>query len=343
MRTLLTLICMLLALSAGQAGARGGPSPRDYPEEQTISEHEQNGRNPGPLSAASGQQHVDRHYLGDYGLHERDVILQRGGNTWRLLRNGPLALATGSVLLATPLLIAAFYLLVGPLVVSGAPAGVTLQRFTLWQRLLHWSTALSFLVLAVSGLTIMFGKKLVLPWLGHDAFANVALVSKYLHNLVGPLFILCSVLLFATFARKNMFNHVDWNWLRQAGGLFSKKHVPAEYFNAGEKLWFWCGLTLLGLLMSVTGLVLDFVVFDQTRYVLQVADVLHTGGAALYIAGALGHTYIGTVGVPGAYRAMRHGDVDEQWAKEHHSLWYRAAKGRAAGLGPEPSEREEKP
>lgn len=326
MRSLLTLLFLLLALCAGQAGAQNRPNPNDYPEEQTISEHEQTGRLPGPLSPASGKQHFDRHYLGQYGLNERDVILQRGGNTWRNLRNGPVALATGSVLLATPLLIAAFYLLVGPLVVKGAPTGRAIQRFTLWQRVLHWATAISFFALALSGFLIMFGKKMLLPWLGHDAFSSVAIVSKYLHNFVGPVFIVCSVALFATFVRKNFFNRIDWNWLRRGGGMVSKEHVPAEYFNAGEKIWFWGGVTLLGLLMSVTGLVLDFVVFDQTRYMLQVADVLHTAGAALYLAGALGHTYIGTIGTPGAYRAMQRGDVDEQWAKEHHSLWYSAVK-----------------
>lgn len=333
MRSLLTLIFLLLALGAGGASAQSRPNPSDYPEEQTISQHEQNGRQPGPLAAASGQQHFDRNYLGPYGQQERQVILQRGGDTWRQLRNGPLALATGALLLATPLLIAAFYLLVGPLVVTGAPAGRAIQRFTLWQRVLHWATAISFFVLAITGFLIMFGKKLMLPWLGHDAFADVAFVSKYLHNFIGPLFIACSVLLFAAFVRKNLFNRVDWNWLRNGGGMFSKKHVPAEYFNAGEKLWFWGGVTLLGLLMSVTGLMLDFVVFDQTRYMLQVAHVLHTAGAALYLAGALGHTFIGTLGTPGAYQAMRNGTVDEQWAKEHHSLWYDAVKKSPASPG----------
>lgn len=333
MHSLLILICLLLALCAGETSAQGSPNPADYPEEQTISQPEQNGRQPGALSAASGQRHFDRNYLGPYGMHEQTVILQRGGNTWRHLRNGPLALAAGALLLATPFLIAAFYLLVGPITVTGAPAGRAIQRFTLWQRVLHWATAISFFVLAISGFLLMFGKKLLLPWLGHDVFSDVAMLSKYLHNFVGPLFIVCSVLLFAAFVRKNLFNRVDWNWLRNGGGMFSKKHVPAEYFNAGEKLWFWGGVTLLGLLMSITGLMLDFVVFDQTRYMLQVAHVLHTAGAALYLAGALGHTYIGSLGTPGAYRAMRDGTVDEQWAKEHHSLWYNAVKEGAAAPG----------
>jgi formate dehydrogenase subunit gamma len=161
----------------------------------------------------------------------------------------------------------------------------------------------------------------MLPWMGHDVFAAVALVSKYLHNFIGPLFIFCSLLLFITFVRKNFFSRIDWQWLKHGGGMISKKHVPTGYFNAGEKLWFWGGLTLLGLLMSATGLVLDFVVFGQTRYILQIADLLHIVGATCYMAGALGHIYIGTIGMQGAYRAMRSGSVDEEWAREHHSLW----------------------
>lgn len=333
MRSQLMLVCLVMTLFAVPAGAGPDPSAqRNYPEEQTISGHEQNGRTPGALSAASGQQHFDRHYLGAYGQNERDVILQRGGESWRRLRNGPLALGVGSLLLATPLLIVGLYLVVGPLLVSGAPTGRAILRFSLWQRVVHWATAISFLVLALTGLTIMFGKKVLLPWLGHDNFAALAFIIKYVHNVVGPLFIVCSVLLFATFVRKNFFHKVDWNWLRHAGGMRSKQHIPAGYFNAGEKVWFWGGLTLLGLLVSVTGLVLDFVVFEQTRYVLQVAHVLHVAGAMLYLAGAMGHTYLGTLGVPGAYGAMRNGSVDEQWAQEHHSLWYDSAKaGGASG------------
>jgi formate dehydrogenase subunit gamma len=112
----------------------------------------------------------------------------------------------------------------------------------------------------------------------------------------------------------------------------SHKHIPAGYFNAGEKLWFWCGVALLGLLMSVTGLLMDFVNFGQTRYLLQLADYLHIAGATLYIVAAMGHIYIGTIGTPGAYEAMRHGTVDEEWAKAHHELWYEEIK--AGGTPP---------
>jgi formate dehydrogenase subunit gamma len=114
--------------------------------------------------------------------------------------------------------------------------------------------------------------------------------------------------------------------------------VPAQYFNAGEKVWFWGGVVLLGLVMSLTGLLLDFTNFGQTRFMLQVADYLHIAGATLYIAASFGHIYIGTIGTPGAYEAMRDGTVDEEWARAHHQLWYDEVKAAGpATPGPRPA------
>jgi formate dehydrogenase subunit gamma len=321
LRSCLMTVALLASIQLAHAAVPDAHAPPPTAEEKTIQQTEQSTPAPTLESQASGKQHFDRHYLGAYGDNERDVILQRGGNAWRVLRNGRMAMVSGAVLLVVPLLIFGFYLLVGPIRLSQPVSGRPVQRFSGWQRLVHWSTAISFLVLAFSGLIILFGKRLMLPWMGHDVFAAVALVSKYLHNFIGPLFIFCSLLLFITFVRKNFFSRIDWQWLKHGGGMISKKHVPTGYFNAGEKLWFWGGLTLLGLLMSATGLVLDFVVFGQTRYILQIADLLHIVGATCYMAGALGHIYIGTIGMQGAYRAMRSGSVDEEWAREHHSLW----------------------
>jgi formate dehydrogenase subunit gamma len=157
-----------------------------------------------------------------------------------------------------------------------------------------------------------------------------------LHNFVGPLFIVCSLLLFFTFLNKNFFERRDWEWIKTGGGLVSHKHVRAGYFNAGEKIWFWGGVVLLGLVMSISGLILDFVTFGQTRYVLQWANYLHIGGATLYIVGALAHIYMGTLADPLAYRAMRHGTVDAEWAREHHEYWYDELRGGVPPRTPPP-------
>jgi formate dehydrogenase subunit gamma len=333
MRLIPILLLSALLATSSHAAVPNRHAPPPLPEERTMQQTEQTAPEPGLDDSASGKQHLDRHYLGAYGTREYDVILQRGGNTWRVLRNGDLAFASGVVLLAMPLLIAGYFLLAGPIRLKHAPTGRQILRFRRSQRIVHWATALSFLLLAFSGLVILFGKRVLLPWLGHDAFATVAIVSKYLHNFTGPVFILCSVLLFLSFVQRNTITRADREWVR---GLLARRHSPAGYFNLGEKLWFWGGLTLLGLLMSATGLVLDFVVFQQTRYVLQVADVLHVVGATLYMAGALGHIYMGTIGMHGAYRAMRDGTVDEQWAREHHALWYEEVAGRTEPDGAAP-------
>lgn len=334
---LLALLCTLLLLPpAGRAEVPNKDAVPAYAEEQTImqAEHDSVARSPGWGSAASGKVHLDRHFLGQYGASEGNVILQRGGNTWRVLRNGPMATASGAVLLVVPLLLFGFYLMTRP---AQAPpprqSGRRIVRFTAWERLVHWATAISFILLAVTGLLIMFGK-LMIPLIGHDAFSWLAIISKYVHNFIGPLFIVCSVIMFFTFLRRNFFRRWDWTWIRQGGGLLSKKHIPADYFNAGEKIWFWGGVVLLGLLMSVTGLVLDFVTVGQTRYVLQIANILHIVGATLYIAASLGHIYIGTLGTPGAYEGMRHGTVDEEWARTHHEIWYQNVIDTTPGAAP---------
>lgn len=336
---LLALLALALAMmSPASAGVPNEKAKPAYAEEQTVMQIERDSvvPEPGLLDAASGRVHMDRNYLGDYGARgELNVILQRGGNTWRHLRNGPIATIAGIILLAVPLLIFVFYRAVGP--AREEPAtGRRIKRFSAWERQVHWATAYSFIALAITGIIIMYGKLIFLPWMGHTVFSWVAIISKYLHNFVGPLFIVCSVLMFITFLRRNFFNRQDWQWVKKGGGLVSHKHVPAGFFNAGEKAWFWLGVTLLGLLMSVTGLVLDFVYLGQTRYVMQVANYLHVAGATLYIAAAMGHIYIGTWGTPGAYQAMREGTVDESWAQAHHGLWYEQVKsGTAPGAHPD--------
>jgi formate dehydrogenase subunit gamma len=338
LRAILALLLALL-LPTAFAGVPNNRAQPAYAEEQTMLQAEADSKRPEPGlgSADSGRVHVDRHYLGQYGTKEGDVIVQRGGNTWRVLRNGPIASIAGTIMVLALLGIFVFYRVVGPMLPDAPPSGRRIQRFTSWERTIHWATAISFVLLAVTGLIIFFGKILMLPWMGHGVFSAIAYLSKYIHNFFGPLFIFCSVLLFLTFLRRNFFTRIDRQWFKRGGGLVTHEHVPAGFFNAGEKSWFWLGVTALGLLMSASGLVLDFVSFGQTRYILQLANYLHIAGATLYIVAAMGHIYIGTIGTPGAYEAMRHGTVDEEWAKAHHAIWYDEVKSGVAPTGPRPT------
>lgn len=259
---------------------------------------------------------------------ETDVLVQSGGQTWRELRNGPITVYGGWLVVAVALLIGLFYGVKGQIKLHDKPSGRLLPRFSSWDRIVHWSTAISFVILAVTGLITLFGKYVLLPVFGYTLFSWLAILSKNLHNFVGPLFALCTVLIFITFVKDNVPRAYDWLWVRKAGGLLSGEHVPSARFNAGEKAWFWLGVTLLGIVASATGFILDFSNFGQGRLLMQQANIIHAVSAVLFIAMALAHIYIGTIGTEGAYASMRTGSVDETWAKEHHEYWYNEAKAR---------------
>ena len=257
---------------------------------------------------------------------ETDVLIQPEGQTWRTMRNSMVSVYAGWALVIVFLAIAAFYAWKGPMRLHEPLTGRRIRRFTNWQMAIHWTTAWTFVAMAITGLVMTFGKNLLLPLIGYTLFSWLTIFSKNLHNFLGPLFVICLVLVFFTFVRDNVWRKYDWNWVRHAGGFVSKRDVPSGKFNAGEKVWFWGGLLVCGLIVSVTGFILDFPNFNQTRSTMQIANLVHLSIAALFMLAALGHIYMGTLGQIGAYRAMSTGYVDETWAKEHHLYWYNDIK-----------------
>jgi formate dehydrogenase subunit gamma len=253
---------------------------------------------------------------------EKNVLIQGNGREWRELRNGPLTQIGGWLIVIVLAAIIVFYLIKGPVRLKGAPTGRLIERFNAVERAAHWTMAVSFVFLALTGIVVFFGKYLILPWLGYTGFSWLTIVSKNLHNFLGPLFIFSIVVGFLIFVKDNFFKPWDWKWIAHFGGMFSGHEVPSGRFNGLEKMWFWGGLTILGIAMAVTGLILDFPNWNQVRESMQTANVIHVIGAVLFICAAFGHIYMGTIGMEGAYRAMREGYVDEEWAKEHHSIWY---------------------
>ena len=258
---------------------------------------------------------------------EAGVLIQAAGETWRKLRNGPVTLIGGLLLILVPIAIGLYYRWKGPLKLQGQPTGKLVKRFSSWERIIHWSTAITFVVLALTGILMLFGRYFLIPVIGYSGFSWLAVISKNVHNLVGPLFIFSVACLFVTFVRDNIWHSIDWQWLKQAPKVLDgTAHVPSGRFNAAEKGWFWGGVALLGLVVGASGLVLDFPNFDQTRGAMQIANITHGVGALLFIIASLGHIYMGTIGTEGAYKAMRTGYVDETWAKEHHELWFNDVK-----------------
>jgi formate dehydrogenase subunit gamma len=166
---------------------------------------------------------------------------------------------------------------------------------------------------------------MLLPLIGYTLFSWLAILAKNLHNFTGPLFTVVLPVLIALFIRDNLPTSSDLQWVAKFGGMLDrsgKSHLPAGKFNAGEKALFWGLVVFLSVVLVVTGLILDFPNFDQTRSTMQIANIVHLSAAMLAVATACFHIYMGTIGMPGAYEAMRFGYVDETWAKEHHEYWY---------------------
>ncbi|MEM7644143.1 MAG: formate dehydrogenase subunit gamma [Pseudomonadota bacterium] len=276
------------------------------------------------------------------------TLIQDGGMVWLQFRNGPLKLWSAWFLGGTILALALFYLVRGRIRLHGAPTGRTVTRFKAVERFGHWLLAGSFLALAVTGLLVLFGRIAIIPLLGHEAFAPIAVASKWIHNNVSWAFMLALVLIFVMWVVHNIPRLEDLRWLLRGGGLFGGGHVPARKFNAGQKLIFW-SVILGGVILSVTGVSLLFPfqlpmyagLFDivnatglpqATGYGplpvtlspqedMQLAQIIHAVVAIGLIAVALAHMYIGSVGMEGAYAAMGDGEVEERWAMEHHSIW----------------------
>ena len=250
--------------------------------------------------------------------------LTTAGEAWRQVRNRWIIPYGGSLIVIALLALALYYFARGPIGGHEPNTGRVIQRFTYFERAAHWSNAIAFSVLAISGLVMAFGKFLLLPLIGGALFGWLTYALKTAHNFVGPLFTVSLVIVFLTFLRSNMPGRDDLRWLAKGGGMFGGGEPPSHRFNAGEKLVFWIGVFVLGALVVSTGLVLDKVIpgLDYLRADMQVAHMWHSIGAMLMMALFLGHIYMGTIGMEGAYRAMKTGYVDEGWAREHHRYWY---------------------
>ena len=271
---------------------------------------------------------------------ETAVLVQTEGEIWRQIRNGPITIYGGWLLVLVVAALAVFYWWKGPLKLREKPTGRLIERFNGWERIVHWSTAITFIILALTGIITLFGKYVLLPIFGPTLFSWVATLGKALHNFVGPLFAVCTVLMFVTWVKDNLPTADDLRWVLKGGGLFTGEHVPSARFNAGQKSWFWLGVTVLGIVASVTGFILNFPNFEQGRLIMQQANVIHSVSAVLFIALSLGHIYVGTIGIEGAYATMRNGQVDEAWAKEHHEYWYNdvmTQKNRGRGSATSPA------
>lgn len=285
------------------------------------------------------------------------VLVQDGGMAWLQFRTGPLLTYGGYLLLGTLALLAVFFLIRGRIRIDGEKTGRTITRFNAVERFAHWLLAGSFILLGITGLVSLAGRKFLIPAFGHDAFSTIAIGSKWVHNNISWAFILGLIMIFVFWVIHNLPSREDLNWILKGGGIFGKGHPPAKKFNAGQKLIFW-SVIVLGGSIAVSGLSLLFPfqmpMFAATFEALngwgipqaigfgtlntelspheemQFAQLWHAIVSFVLMAIIFAHIYIGSVGMEGAFDAMGTGEVEEQWAREHHSLWVDEVKAKEA-------------
>ncbi len=280
------------------------------------------------------------------------VLIQSEGENWRAIRNGPLSVYSGWALLGIIIVLALFFAIRGRIKIESGRSAQTVERFNGLERFGHWLVAGSFIVLGLTGLNMLYGRYVLAPVIGPDAFAWLTMMGKYAHNYLAFAFMVGLVLIFVLWVRHNFPDKTDLTWLAKAGGLFTKhSHPPAKKFNAGQKILFWL-VILGGLSISLSGIALMFpfqlAMFQPTFTVLnaigfdlpttvspmlemQLSQVWHAIVSVFLIVVVLAHIYIGSVGMEGAFDAMGSGMVDRNWAREHHSLW---AKKLESGAKP---------
>ncbi|HEV8059638.1 MAG TPA: formate dehydrogenase subunit gamma [Gemmataceae bacterium] len=248
------------------------------------------------------------------------VLIQPAGRTWDYFHEVLLHWGGAIVILGTIVFLGLAYLIIGRIRIAEGRSGKKILRFKAFERFSHWLTAVSFVVLGLTGLNITFGKLLLLPIVGPDTFSDISQAAKYVHNFTSFAFVAGLILITLIFFRDNIFEKVDLEWLKQGGGFIKNKHAPAGRFNLGEKLVYWLSV-VAGVAVSISGFLLLFPFYGTEVAEMQLAQVAHAVVAVLFVALILAHIYIGTLGMEGAFEAMGTGEVDLNWAKEHHDRW----------------------
>ncbi|UCC15318.1 MAG: formate dehydrogenase subunit gamma [Gammaproteobacteria bacterium] len=269
---------------------------------------------------------------------ETGVLIQNGGQNWRQVRNGPVATYGAWVILAIIAALAVYHLLTGGYKM-GERTGRKILRWPSIDRALHWYTAILFIILAITGLSLLWGRAVLIPVLGKEGFAAWAGLAKPLHDYLALFFTAGFVVALLKWMHHNWFKSYDMEWLLKGGGYLGGGHPPAGFANAGHKLLYWT-LVFAGGAMVVSGLFLLFPNWGTERAGMQLANSIHGITSLICVGFICLHIYLATIGSEGSLEGMLHGYVDEQYAKNHHPLWYEevmAGEGQAESVGGAPS------
>ncbi len=253
------------------------------------------------------------------------TLIYTDGMAWLKFRSELLMPYFGYILGGTLLAILIFWLLRRSIGIPGGESGIRVQRTVTYERVVHWTMTISFILLAITGFIVLYGRTMLIPIIGAEPYALTAAASKSAHNLFGLIFPVTIILMFLQFVGRNLYARGDFTWLAKGGGIVTDSHQSAGYFNMGEKILFWL-VMLFGIVISVSGLILYFPVFEFSRADMILAYKTHGVIAGAYVILITGHVYLAIVGVKGTLSSMTDGTVDENWAKAHHDRWYEEIK-----------------
>src|SRR5882672_8458555 len=280
MKIFLIALAMLVAcpaLAQGTAPAQAPASQDDAPPPASgpQAERERQATQPGNNAPVWRDVQSGKPQFTSIPGRETEVLIQpqarfpgqehrsTAGEAWRQFRNGPVTFYGGWLVVLIAVAILAFYFAKGPVKLHDKPSGRLIRRFSSVEQIVHWSTAISFCVLGLSGLIMLFGKYILLPVIGYTLFAWLTALGKNLHNFVAPLFIVSVIAMIFMWLRDNLPKSYDWMWFGKGWAFFTRgEHIPSGRFNAGEKAWFWGGVIVLSVIVSGSGIVLLFPNFD---------------------------------------------------------------------------------
>jgi formate dehydrogenase subunit gamma len=196
-----------------------------------------------------------------------------------------------------------------------------LLRYTPFERASHWLTAMTFILLALSGLAFF-----------HPFFYPLCQLfgggtwTRILHPFIGVIMAVSFGVEFFNYRHLNVMTPSDWEWLKHIREMVAgdDRNMPeAGKFNAGQKLLSWL-LAICMALLILSGIVMWRAYFSFLFPValIRFASVVHAVAATIMIALIIFHIYA-SIWTKESIRAMLYGRVRRAWAKQHHPAWFR--------------------
>jgi formate dehydrogenase subunit gamma len=251
---------------------------------------------------------ITAEYVGDW---------KKYGQTFTFLQKTYFKKIYFLILLAIPVVFILHYIFIGPK--QFAHSGEQVLVFTKLNRIIHWVTAISFLLLVLSGVIMIFGK-----YFGGGAFVRAV---RYTHAPVALIFTPFGLIMFFMWLRDMLLESGDITWFMKFGGYLSKKDetMPVGKFNPGQKIWFWLG-TLGGFIMAYTGYYMFY--FSTGVDNLRICAITHNILGMTLVAMFLVHLYMSLFAIKGSLISMLTGYKGEHELKVMHYKYYQKVRGK---------------